>query len=101
MIGCTNRTDLCACGIAAMIAQFCNKKTFYYFFIQHPVLFETTLPAFRRIDMDIFILIYFISFYPCTEIAVRHLVFHGASPDTGATPDASGCINDKGPVEVF
>ena len=83
-----------------MIAHFCYKKAFHYFLILHPVLFKTMLPPFRRIDLDMFVLIYFISFYPCSEIAVRDLVFYTAGPDAGTATYASGGINDKGPIEV-
>ena len=101
MKGCTNRTDLGARGISTVIAQFGNKETFHYLFIPHPILFKTMRPSFRRIDIDIFVLIDFISFYPCAEIAVRDLVFYTAGPDAGTATYASGCVHDKGPVEVF
>ena len=100
MIGCANGADLGARRISTMIAQFWYKKTFHYLFILHPVLFKTILSPFRRIDINVFVLIYFVPFYPCAEIAVRDLIFYAAGPDTGTATYTSGCINDKGPVEV-
>jgi hypothetical protein len=75
MIGCADRTDLGARGISTMIAQFGHKETLHDLFIAHTVLFKALLPPLGRIDMDIFILIDLISFYPCTKIAFRDLVF--------------------------
>ena len=100
MIGCTHGTDLRTRRISAVIAQFWNKKPLYYLFILYSVLLETMPSTLGRIDMDLFILIYFIAFNPSAEKAVGDFVFYPAGSDTGAATYTAGCINDKGPVEA-
>jgi hypothetical protein len=98
-VGCTDRTNLHARGVFAVVTHFGHKKGAYSLFLKVSInRLEALSTAVWGVNIDAAVCGYNVPFHPCSKCVLRYVIFLGARTYTAAPADTLADIDNIGPM---